>query len=106
MNFDEHDDALFDQYLEDLLVESIRSKQMERVELDLTVSDRCDNCGAQALYRMTLMALDFDKTDATLDLCGHHYNKHAPVMFGKGWVITASAPGVVSADFAALDGVA
>lgn len=97
-----------DQYLEieDLLVESIRSLQVERVELELTLNDRCDNCGAQALYRMTLMALDFGKTDSTLDLCGHHYNKHAPVMFGKGWVITASAPAVYAVGgIVSMDGV-
>ena len=33
--------------------------------------DRCDNCGAQAYYRVFLEG-------GTLDFCYHHYNKFSP----------------------------
>lgn len=39
----------------------------------LTVSDRCDRCGAQALVRVVLPY-------GELLFCGHHYAKHAPTL--------------------------
>lgn len=78
--------------IEVLLVESIRRLQMEALGLDLNLTDRCDQCAAQALYRMTKLATSFDEKDLTLDMCGHHFRRHAPVMFAAKWVITASAP--------------
>ena len=39
----------------------------------LTLLDRCDRCGAQALVRVVL-------PNGDLLFCGHHYAKHAPTL--------------------------
>lgn len=39
--------------------------------LPLTVSDRCDRCGAQAFVRVYLGG------GTNLQFCAHHYNEHA-----------------------------
>lgn len=36
----------------------------------LTVSDRCDRCGAQAFVRVYL------DSDSTLQFCAHHFREH------------------------------
>lgn len=36
----------------------------------LTVSDRCDRCGAQAFVRVYL------DQDSTLQFCAHHFREH------------------------------
>jgi hypothetical protein len=38
-------------------------------EWQLTATDRCDYCGAQAYVRVTGVT-------GSLDFCGHHYNRH------------------------------
>jgi uncharacterized protein (DUF983 family) len=54
---------------------------------ELTSLDRCDRCGAQALYRLSLLEMHM-----SLDLCGHDFRKNAPNMFAAKWIITASGP--------------
>jgi hypothetical protein len=46
---------------------------------DLMVTDRCDRCSAQALYRVV-------KGSLVLDLCGHHNKKHALALMAQGFV--------------------
>jgi hypothetical protein len=38
-------------------------------EWQLTATDRCDYCGAQAYVRVIGVT-------GSLDFCGHHYNRH------------------------------
>ena len=47
----------------------------------LTAADRCDACGASAVYRM---AKEVDSPSA-LDYCLHHWRKYVPQM--SGWVV-------------------
>lgn len=48
----------------------------------LTAQDRCDACGAQAMYRVKSAI-----TLGELDMCGHHWNENASDLTFKGWVI-------------------
>lgn len=41
----------------------------------MTVSDRCDQCGAQALVLVGLAS-------GHLLFCGHHFIEHAPILAG------------------------
>lgn len=41
-------------------------------------SDRCDRCGATALYATTREELE-------LLWCGHHYTQHSDALFEGGW---------------------
>ena len=47
----------------------------------LTVHDRCDSCGAQALVR-------FEVFGSVLDFCGHHASKNASALEVQGAGIT------------------
>ncbi len=50
----------------------------------LTASDRCDQCGAQALYSaFRPHALSIPE----LLFCGHHGAKAAPALLLKGWIV-------------------
>lgn len=55
----------------------------------LTLHDRCDQCGAAALYRLNKQT---EVIPAELDFCGHHYFKNSPKMFDNGWSVVAVAP--------------
>ena len=44
----------------------------------LTLSDRCDSCGAQAFLRATM------PTGTALLFCGHHGNAHRASLLGAG----------------------
>ncbi|MGW0682940.1 DUF7455 domain-containing protein [Streptomyces sp. NPDC002754] len=59
----------------------------------LTAHDRCDGCGAAALYRVADVSSQASKT---LDFCGHHYRKHSPNLLKKGWTTLVQPEGVVS----------
>lgn len=59
----------------------------------LTVHDRCDGCGAQALYRVADTSGPESKT---LDFCGHHHRKHSPALLKKGWTVLVQPEGVTS----------
>lgn len=45
----------------------------------MTTKHRCDRCGAQALVRANLGAME-------LRFCGHHAKKLIPTMADKGWL--------------------
>ncbi|MFB9723464.1 DUF7455 domain-containing protein [Planobispora longispora] len=40
----------------------------------LKIADRCDQCGAQAFVRVAF------GPERDLLFCGHHYNRHEPVL--------------------------
>ena len=50
---------------------------------ELTRSDRCDRCGAQAYVRATLMAAH----GAALLFCGHHFRRHEAALVAAGAAI-------------------
>lgn len=58
----------------------------------LTAVDRCDGCGAGAVYRMR-----DGKGNRVLDFCGHHWTRHAPAMTEQGWKVTGSNPDALEA---------
>lgn len=47
---------------------------------DLTLTDRCDRCGAQAWIRAF-------KDDMELLFCSHHGNEHFISLFDQGFII-------------------
>ena len=47
---------------------------------DLVVADRCDRCGAQALYRVV-------KGSLVLDFCSHHNTKYGASLMAQGFVV-------------------
>lgn len=54
----------------------------------LTAHDRCDGCGAQALYRMHRPpTTDHPFRKGVLDFCGHHYRGNLPELLGDGWSV-------------------
>lgn len=56
----------------------------------LTAADRCDGCGAAALYRIA----DIRGTSSkTLDFCGHHHRKHSPTLIKQGWTVLVQPEG-------------
>lgn len=61
---------------------------MEVIEppVQLTAADRCDACGAQAVYRVKSVI-----TLGVLDMCGHHWNANASDLIVRGWVIINGA---------------
>lgn len=46
----------------------------------LTLLDRCDRCGAEALARVEKDGLD-------LDFCGHHFDDAAMLLSVQGWTL-------------------
>lgn len=59
----------------------------------LTAHDRCDGCGAAALYRLADISGPESKT---LDFCGHHHRQHSPTLLKKGWTVLVQPEGVSS----------
>lgn len=55
----------------------------------LNATDRCDGCGAGAVYRVSRNG------GALFDFCGHHWRKHFPKMVDEGWVIAGVNPDLV-----------
>lgn len=53
---------------------------------DLTLMDRCDSCGAQALVRFTLLK-DRRKNLQELLFCGHHGTQNESTLLKKNFVI-------------------
>jgi hypothetical protein len=61
----------------------------------LTAADRCDHCGAAAVYRVMRadLAINDDlkrSGNPTLDFCLHHQRKHFPGMLANGWTIVGT----------------
>ena len=54
----------------------------------LLVADRCDQCTAQALVRLS-------KGQAVLDFCGHHYGKNELALIAQGFEIGHDVRGTV-----------
>lgn len=52
----------------------------ERFRNPLTLSDRCDECGAQAFVRVFLPSGD-------LLFCGHHFAEKEPTFVARGYEI-------------------
>lgn len=49
----------------------------------LTAHDRCDSCGAQALFRAQQ-----PPTANELMFCGHHHRQHSATLSREGWVFS------------------
>lgn len=49
--------------------------------VSLTLTDRCDACGAAA------QAIAEKPGGGDLLFCGHHSAKHGPVLLAQGWVM-------------------
>jgi hypothetical protein len=66
----------------------------------LTAVDRCDGCGAGAVYRVSHVRWDGDLASEfkTLDFCGHHWRKNFPTMVDKGWVVNGTNPDLLGAE--------
>ena len=67
----------------------------------LSVSDRCDACGAAAGYRVAQKPPEGEVVyvvDApTLDFCVHHFRKNFPPMVAQGWAVIGGNPDLLSA---------
>ncbi|MFD4474598.1 hypothetical protein ACFWPU_00575 [Streptomyces sp. NPDC058471] len=56
----------------------------------LNAHDRCDHCGAAAVYRVT-------SPNATeFDFCLHYWRKNFPAMADQGWVVIGGNPGLLA----------
>ncbi|GHF94409.1 DUF7455 domain-containing protein [Streptomyces hydrogenans] len=69
---------------------------------NLNATDRCDACGAAAVYRVERERLEQPEGYAqpyinvsALEFCGHHWRKHFPAMAGDGWTVVATNPALV-----------
>src|SRR5688572_9210476 len=68
----------------------------------LTAVDRCDGCGAGAVYRVTnrkvIDHLGVLGKTYTLDFCGHHWRKNFPGMVDQGWVVIGGNPDLLTSE--------
>ncbi|MEV7566467.1 DUF7455 domain-containing protein [Streptomyces tanashiensis] len=71
----------------------------------LTAADRCDACGAAAVYRVEkeLLLQPEGYTQpyinvSALEFCGHHWRKHSPLMVDDGWAVVAVNPALIGTD--------
>lgn len=62
--------------------------------MNFTAHDRCDQCGAQALAKVTkpiipatLEELEFTSAEHELMFCGHHMNEHAEALSEAGFIV-------------------
>jgi hypothetical protein len=62
----------------------------------LTVSDRCDACGARAVGRALLPESD-RAGDGILLFCGHHLREHGPGVVAKGGLLVIRTVDAVAA---------
>lgn len=60
----------------------------------LTAVDRCDGCGAGAVYRVMkrITGMEAVVANSALDFCGHHWRKNFPKMVDSGWVVVGGNP--------------
>lgn len=60
----------------------------------LTTADRCDRCGAAAVYRVSKKqrADIVIGADTFLDFCMHHWRKSFPAMADNGWKVIGANP--------------
>lgn len=63
--------------------------------LVLNLLDRCDSCGAAAVYRVGAQMATPELHQPTLDFCGHHWRKNFPKMALTGWLVTGTNPALV-----------
>lgn len=49
---------------------------------EMTAEDRCDACGARAMYRLASPT-----SGSAIDLCNHHGKKNAAALEAKGWTM-------------------
>lgn len=71
----------------------------------LKLTDRCDQCNAQAFVRLTNASVAGVEGVAELLMCGHHATEHELALMADGWVPTTDArstingtPGTLSAE--------
>jgi hypothetical protein len=62
-------------------METMASTLLQEPSPDLTVSDRCDRCPAQAYVRVT-------KGAAHLELCAHHFHRSEDALVTSGWAVS------------------
>jgi hypothetical protein len=79
--------------------------QEPSAQVKLTVHDRCDQCGAAAVYRVAkartwvegqTLAAGEDLLK-TLDFCLHHWRKNFPPMMPQGWAVIGGNPELLAA---------
>lgn len=58
----------------------------------LTATDRCDGCGAGAVYQMRE-----GKGNRVLLFCVHHWTRHAPKLTDEGWKVDGANPDALDA---------
>jgi len=56
----------------------------------LKASDRCDRCGAAAMYRV------WREDIGDLDYCQHHWTKYMPAMADQGWRVVGTNPDLIN----------
>lgn len=66
----------------------------------LTAVDRCDGCGAGAVYRVAKRITGMQEivSNSLLDFCGHHWRKNFPSMVDKGWVVIGGNPDLMGSE--------
>lgn len=66
----------------------------------LTAHDRCDGCGAGAVYRVAkhITGMREIVANSLLDFCGHHWRKNFPSMVDKGWVVIGGNPDLLGTE--------
>lgn len=83
-------------------VEAAKQRHPSAQGVILTAVDRCDGCGAGAVYRVmkappvgeVVYAMDA----RLLDFCGHHWRKNFPKMVDKGWVVIGGNPDLMGTE--------
>lgn len=60
--------------------------QVEQIERELLVADRCDRCGAQAFMQFIYEPKGYD-----LLFCAHHGRKFTPLVDLSKWVVLDSS---------------
>lgn len=68
-----------------ILTRSIAAEKIRELP-PLTLADRCDSCGAQALYRWHKPG---DIVNV-MEFCHHHSNANKPHLDARGWAIIES----------------
>lgn len=54
---------------------------------ELSLTDRCDACGAAAKNRAVKLYTGPAKAASDLLFCGHHATEHGTALIAKGWII-------------------
>lgn len=75
------------------LIDAVRAESRERHPSSqppstLTAHDRCDRCGAQALFRVA----HEEKAIESLLFCGHDFRANAKALTADGWIVVDGTP--------------